>query len=394
MRIVLRKFSLTLAVALMLAISLAACSRPAVQSTQANDSFAEEAIDAPSAAQTALDQEIDRKIASMTLEQKVAQLFIVQPGTLDEIGEEGVDAIGQYPVGGFLFMGGNVEDPNQIQSALSAAKQRSRDAIDLPIFLCVDEEGGSVTRIADDPDFGIADVGDMQAIGATGDANVARDAARYIGSYLADLGFNVDFAPVADLASGNDSMAARSFGTDVNLTSSMVRAQVEGFTQTGMLCAVKHFPGIGGIEEDSHTASIFNHQTIDEIRATSLKPFAASIEAGAPFVMVGHLSTPEAAGNDTPASVSKTWLTDILRDEMGFEGIIITDSLGMAAVYERYSQHDLGALALQAGADMLLKPDDFLGMYQGVLEAIARGDLTEKRIDESVERVLRAKYSL
>ena len=387
-------------VALSLALTLVGCSNPAGQSSQAKDEFASSAADAiePSdgsiAAKSAIDAEIERKMASMTLEQKVAQLFIVQPGTLDEIGEEGVDAIGDYPVGGFLYMDGNVEGPEQIRAALAEAQQRSHDAIGLPMFLCVDEEGGTVARVAGNPDFGIEDVGDMQAIGAAGDVGAARDAACYIGSYLADLGFNVDFAPVADLAEGNDSMAARSFGTDPDVTSDMVKAQVEGFAQAGMLCALKHFPGIGGIEEDSHDTGIFSDLTADGFRETALKPFAAGIQAKAPFVMAGHLSTPAATGDDVPSSVSRAWLTGVLRDDMGFDGIVVTDSLGMAAVYERYSQYELGVLALQAGADMLLNPADFLDMRQGILDAVARGDLTEDRIDESVERILRVKYSL
>lgn len=341
----------------------------------------------------AFEGKIETKLASMTLEEKVAQLFVVQPGTIDELCEDGVDPLTKYPVGGFLYMGYHIDNPDQTRAMLADAKQRSLDITGIPAFLCVDEEGGTVARVAGNPAFGIDDVGDMQAIGETGDVSAARNAAEYIGSYLADLGFNVDFAPVADLADGGDSMAWRSFGTNVDLTSDMVKAQVEGFTQTGMLCSVKHFPGIGGIEEDSHETGIFNHHTLDELRATTLKPFAAGIEAGAPFVMVGHLSTPEATGDDTPASLSRKWLTDVLREEMGFEGITITDSLGMGAVYDRYSQSEVGVLAILAGADMLLNPPDFEAMYQGILDAVESGDLPEDRIDESVRRILRVKYS-
>ena len=332
---------------------------------------------------------VERKIASMTLEQKVAQLFIVTPGALGE--SEDADPMTECPVGGFLYFGNDVEDPDQVRDMLAQAQRRSQDAIGLPAFLCVDEEGGTVARVAGNPDMGVSDVGNMQEIGWSGDVAAAGDAAVYIGSYLSDLGFNVDFAPVADLADGDDSMALRSFGADVTLTSDMVKAQVEGFLQTGVLCAPKHFPGIGGIEEDSHDTSIYSRLSLDEFRSGPLRPFAAGIAAGAPFVMVGHLSTPEATGDDTPASLSRAWLTDVLRGEMGFEGVIVTDSLGMAAVYERYSQYELGALCLEAGADMLLKPADFLEMRQGVLDAVARGELSEERIDESLARVLRAK---
>lgn len=341
----------------------------------------------------ALESKIERTLASMTLAQKVAQLFVVQPESLDDLGEDGIDPLTAYPVGGFLYMGGHLEDPGQTRAMLADTQQRSLDAIGLPVFLCVDEEGGTVARVAGNPAFGVGNVGDMQAIGASGDTAAAYDAALYIGSYLVDLGFNVDFAPVADLADGDDSMAWRSFGTNADSTAEMVSAQVEGFTQAGILCAVKHYPGIGGIAEDSHNSSIFSHLSADEFRSTALKPFASGIDAGATFVMAGHLSTPEATGDDVPASLSRTWLTDVLRGELKFDGLAITDSLGMGAVYDRYPQSEVGALAIDAGADMLLNPPDFLAMYQGILDAVARGELSESRIDESVRRILRVKIT-
>lgn len=353
----------------------------------------EGAIVADLAARISLESEIEGKLASMTLQQKVAQLFVVRPDALDGLCADGVDPLTEYPVGGFLYMGGHLDDPNQTRAMLSDAQQRAQDIIGIPVFLCVDEEGGTVARVAGNPAFGVDNVGDMQAIGSTGDTAAAYDAALYVGSYLSDLGFNVDFAPVGDLAEGNDSMAWRSFGTDADVTAEMVKAQVEGFTQAGVLCAVKHFPGIGGIEEDSHNTSIYSHLTADEFRATALKPFASGIDADVAFVMVGHLSTPEATGDDVPASLSRTWLVDVLRNELKFKGIAITDSLGMGAVYDRYSQSDLGALSIGAGTDMLLNSPDFPAMYQGVLDAVARGDLSEDRIDESVRRILRVKLS-
>ncbi len=340
------------------------------------------------------DEGIRRKIASMTLEQKVAQLFIVRPGVMDDLTDEDIDPLIQYPMCGFLYMSNDLESPSKTRGALAYTQQRSLEAIGIPVFLCVDEEGGTVSRVADNEAFGVANVGDMAAIGATGDVEAARNAASTIAAYLIDLGFNVDFAPVADLASGDDSMALRSFGNDPNLASSMVAAQVESYLGSGILCSVKHFPGIGGIEEDSHEVSIFSHLSMDEFKASALLPFKAGIDAGAPFVMIGHLSTPEATGDDTPASLSRAWITDVLRNEMGYSGVVITDSLGMGAVCERYSQYNLGALCLEAGADVLLNPADFSAMYHGVLDAAERGELSEARIDESLARVLRVKQRL
>lgn len=340
------------------------------------------------------DAAIQQKIDSMTLEQKVAQLFIVSTGSLYDLDDGNGDPLARYQVGGILLNGSDLDDPEQTRTMLADFQERSLANSGLPLFLCVDEEGGTVVRVSDNPAFGVDNVGDMAAIGATGDAQAAGDAARYIGTYLADLGFNVDFAPVADLAGGDDFMALRSFGTDADLVAGMVTAQVQAFRDAGVLCSVKHFPGIGGIKEDSHDESIFNHQSMDELHAGALVPFKAGIEAGAPFVMIGHLSTPEATGDDMPASLSSAWMVDVLRDELGFEGVAITDSLGMGAVESRCSQAELGALCLKAGADVLLNPEEFPAMYQGVLDAVARGELSEDRIDEALGRVLLAKAAL
>lgn len=391
---------------LIMTLALALCCIVGCSSTQAPSETSSESSQSESFAEVgdsytngyfstiAMTGEVAKTISSMTLEQKVAQLFIVEPSVLDDLGGDDGDPMQRYPVGGLLFPAYYMESPDQTRAMLSEMQQRSQDAVGVPLFLCIDEEGGTVLRVASNPAFGVYDVGDMAAIGATGDVEAAGNAASYIGSYLHDLGFNVDLAPVADLSNGEDWMAWRSFGSDADLTSRMVAAQVEGFLNEGVLCSVKHFPGIGGIDEDSHEGRIYSHLSMNEFREGPLKPFAAGIEAGAPFVMVGHLSTPEATGDDVPASLSPAWTVDMLRGEMGFKGIVIVDSLGMGAVYDRYSQYDLGALCLEGGADMLLNPADFPQMYQGVLDAVERGELSEARINEALAHVLLEKSKL
>ena len=266
----------------------------------------------------------------------------------------------------------------------------------LPLFMGVDEEGGTVSRIGGNPGFGIANVGDMADIGATGDPAQAEATALTIGTYLHDLGFNVDFAPDADICGdpATDVMALRSFGTDHALVGSMVAAQVEGFSEAGVLCAAKHFPGIGGVVGDSHEGTILSNKTLDELRAFELVPFKAAIEAGVPLVMVGHLSTPNATGDNTPASINPAIVTDVLRNELGYQGLIITDSMGMGALEAYCTPDQAGVAALQAGVDLVLMPADLHAAYQGVLDAVANGTLTEARIDESVTRIVKTKLSL
>lgn len=173
----------------------------------------------------------------------------------------------------------------------------------------------------------------------------------------------------------------------------MVKAQVEGFLSSDMLCAAKHFPGIGGAEGDSHDTSIYSSKTVDEMAQEELLPFQAAMEADVPFIMVGHLSTPQATGNDLPASVSSAIVTDLLRGRLGYDGIVITDSLAMGAVNERYAPSEAADAALEAGVDMVLMPADLASAYQGVLDAVASGRLSEERIDDSLERIVRTKLA-
>lgn len=340
-------------------------------------------------------------VSGMTAEQKAAQLFVVTPEAITGVDtatlatEATRDALEAYPVGGLVYFQKNLVDAEQTRSMLEGTQTYAREVSGIPIFLCVDEEGGTVSRVGGNPGFGVANVGDMRGIGATGDAALARSTAADIGSYLRDLGFNVDFAPDADIANNpaSDTMALRSFGSTAAEVSPMVKAQVEGFLSVDMLCAAKHFPGIGGAEGDSHEGSIYSSKTVDEMAREELLPFQAAMEAGVPFVMVGHLSTPQATGDDLPASVSPAIVDDLLRGRLGYDGVVITDSLSMGAVSERYAPYDVAVAALEAGVDMVLMPADFPAAYQGVLDAMASGRLPEDRIDESLERIVRAKLA-
>ena len=395
-----------------LALALGACSAPDAvrQETGERDDAGTvsdrvpEAQDEPqegegSEGSEGLASEVDRIVSSMTLEQKVAQLFVVRPeaitgvGTAVAAGEATRQALLDMPVGGIVYFAANLVDADQTREMLRNTAAYSEEAIGLPVFLCVDEEGGTVSRVGGNPGFSVDNVGNMCDVGATGDADYAREVAEHIGTYLSYLGFNVDFAPDADIANNPESetMRLRSFGASADVVSLMVGAQVEGFANTGVLCSAKHFPGIGGAMGDSHDGRIYSEKTLDEIRAEELEPFRAAIRADVPFVMVGHLSVPSVTGDDDPATVSREIVTDLLRDELGYQGIIITDSMAMGAALESLSLDRLGVAPLLAGVDMVLMPEDLQAAYQGVLDAVSTGELTEGRIDESVSRVVRTK---
>ena len=352
--------------------------------------------DAAAAARAAADE----RIGAMTLEQKVAQLFIVTPEALVEgvsqvtqAGDMTRDGVAAHPVGGIVYFAQNLLDPEQTTTMLANVKQFYADAGNVAPFIAVDEEGGTVVRVADNEAFGAQDVGDASALGSAGDTEAAKRAAEQIADYLMPLGFNLDFAPVADVVDPlrSDTMGLRSFSSDAAVAADMVRAEVEGFRDKKMLCCAKHFPGIGAAAGDSHEGAITIEATNEELETVDLVPFRAAIEAGVPMIMVGHVSLPNIVGDSTPAPLSSAVVQGMLRDSLGYTGIIVTDSLSMGAITDYYTPAEAAVAALKAGCDIPLMPERLDEAYQGVLSAVQVGELTEERLDESLTRILTAK---
>ena len=340
------------------------------------------------------------RVEAMTLEQKVAQLFVVAPEALVEgvsqvtqAGDATHEGVRTWPVGGIVYFASNLVDPDQATAMLANVRQFYADDGNVAPFLAVDEEGGTVVRVADNKAFGVQDVGDASALGAAGDEAAAKGAAEQIASYLKPLGFNLDFAPVCDVVDPlrSDTMGLRSFSSDANVCAAMVKAEVRGFLEAGMLCCAKHFPGIGSAPGDSHSGAITVEKSAEELAAVDFVPFKAAIEAGVPMIMVGHVDLPSIVEGAAPASLSSAVAQGMLRDTLGFTGIIVTDSLAMGAITDRYSAAEAAVAALAAGCDIPLMPENFREAYQGVLDAVAAGELTEERIDDSVTRILKVK---
>ena len=354
----------------------------------------------PEAAAVAARAAVDERIGAMTLEQKVAQLFIVTPEALVEgvsqvtqAGDMTREGVTAHPVGGIVYFAQNLLDPEQTTTMLANVKQFYADAGNVAPFIAVDEEGGTVVRVADNEAFGAQDVGDASALGSAGDTEAAKRAAEQIADYLMPLGFNLDFAPVADAVDPlrSDTMGLRSFSSDAAVAADMVRAEVEGFRDKKMLCCAKHFPGIGAAAGDSHEGAITIEATNEELETVDLVPFRAAIEAGVPMIMVGHVSLPNIVGDSTPAPLSSAVVQGMLRDSLGYTGIIVTDSLSMGAITDYYTPAEAAVAALKAGCDIPLMPERLDEAYQGVLSAVQVGELTEERLDESLTRILTAK---
>lgn len=346
---------------------------------------------------------IERTLAAMTTEQKVAQLFFVTPerltgyDTVTSAGPVTQAALASYPVGGICYFGQNITGADQLRTMLSSTSAMTRQAgAGIPAFLAVDEEGGpEVARVANSGFFDVERFPSMATVGASGDASEAATVGSTIGTYLLDIGFNVDFAPDADVLTNPDSpiVRYRSFSSDPNVCADMVSAEVAAMLATGCQPCVKHFPGHGDTATDTHEGPATTNRTLDDLESCEFLPFEAGIAAGVPFVMVGHISTPTATGDDLPASLSSTMMTDILRGDLGFDGVIISDSFGMGAITLSHSSADAAVSFFQAGGDMCLMPEDFSAAYQGVLDAVNAGTLSMDRVNESVLRILAVKES-
>ena len=360
-----------------------------------------------------LDLQIKEILFSMTLEQKVAQIFFVAPESLVdsdpvvETDEAFAAALEEYPVGGVVYFAKNLVDTQQTAQMLADVQQYYESTQGLSLFLAVDEEGGRVRRIGKNECFGVETVEAMGTLAKKEDTEVIFEAADTIGSYLKVLGFNVDFAPDADVItnSKNTVIGDRSFGTDPKLVSDMAGRFSDGLHNNGILSCYKHFPGHGGTVEDSHTGAAYTYKTKEELLAKELIPFINAEENGVDFVMVAHICVPEVSKEesvptlpgveqeikDIPATFSKILVTDILRNEMGYQGIIITDSLSMGAIIDYYDENEAAVYAFLAGCDMLLMPKNFHGAYEAVLSAVKEGRITEERLDESVYRIIKKK---
>ena len=345
---------------------------------------------------------IQRVLESMTLEEKVNQLFMITPealtgvGTVIQAGDGTREALEEHPVGGLIYFAQNLKDPDQTRTMLENTQEYASARSGFPIFLSVDEEGGQVARVGSNPAFGVPEIGNMSEVGAGGDTQEAYETGSTIGAYLKDLGFNMDAAPDADVLTNpaNEVVKYRSFGSDPELVSRMAAAELKGLNDQGIIGMYKHFPGHGGTTADSHEGYVYVEENLEELKSGALVPFQDGADNGLRVIMVSHIACPEVTGDNTPATLSRQLVTDLLREDMGFDGLVITDALNMGAITEQYSSGEAAVAALNAGVDMLLMPADFQAAYDGVMAALENGELTEERIDESVRRILEIKLGM
>jgi beta-N-acetylhexosaminidase len=351
-----------------------------------------------------------RRLAAMTLEEKVGQLFVTyvygqradttEPADVSRnrawLGvDNGRAAVERYHLGGVIYFGwsDNLADPVQtarLSNGLQAAALAQPAGV--PLLISTDQEHGIVTRLGPP----VTQFPGSMALGAAARPADARQAARIAGAELRAVGINQNYAPVADVNvnPANPVIGVRSFSGDPQLAAELTAAQVTGY-QSGaapVVATAKHFPGHGDTDVDSHTALPVITHTEEEWRRIDAPPFRRAIDAGAGSIMTAHITFPELDPSGDPATLSEPIMTGLLRGELGYDGVVVTDSLSMAGVRATYPDAEVPVRALRAGVDMLLMPPDLDLAYHAVLDAVTAGELTEERIDASVRRILTLKH--
>lgn len=289
------------------------------------------------------------------------------------------------PVGGVIFMSEDVHTAEQVREDIAALQKNSP----IPLWFGVDEEGGRVSRLSKLEGFPT-----LPAQADFEPDRIIRIAYSELGKALADLGFNVNFAPVADVLTNpkNKVIGDRAFSDNPKTAASYVRAAIAGMREQGVMAVPKHFPGHGDTAGDSHNGAVSSNVDLDRLREVEFVPFQEAIKAGVKAIMVGHIALPEVTGSDIPTTLNKEIVTGLLREELGFQGVIFTDALDMDAITDNYKPGEAAVLALQAGCDVLLMPRDLVGAQAGIIDAVLSERLDESVLDEALTRQFAAKW--
>lgn len=332
-----------------------------------------------------IDEKVDQIVESMSQTEKLGQMVMIGiQGT--KVDDDSLYMLNQYHMGGVILFDRNMESPEQVKQLTSDLQAQSNEKV--PLFIGIDEEGGDVVRMAEK----LTPPPSQKEIGATGDIEQAKIWAIKTTKSLKDMGINVNFAPVADVGS-NDK---RSYSTDTNTVIDFVRAATKGYQQENIIYSLKHFPGIGKGRVDSHVDSSSIDVTKEILMAEDIIPFKTIIDESDPndyFILVSHLKYP-ALDEEYPASLSSKIMTDLLRNELGYKGIIITDDMEMGAVANHNDFRSIGVNAVKAGADIVLVCHEYehqQEVYLGLLDAVNNGEISQERIDESIKRIIKVK---
>ena len=352
--------------------------------------------------------EVEAMLKKMTLREKVGQMFFVRVESLDpsiewttyddlanlknqEITMKMRKVNHDYPVGGIILYAWNIEDETQLASIIKQVRSLNGSPL-----LCIDEEGGRVSRIANNPNFHVKKYESMAAIGATGDPKNAYECGNTIGTYLKRYDFDIDFAPVADVNTNPDNIiiGPRAFSDDPAVAAPMVTNYLQGLKDAGITGCIKHFPGHGDTTNDTHSGYVQSLKTWDEMNQCEMVTFRAGIQWGCQLIMTAHIAVPNVTGTNIPSTLSPVVLQDKLRGELGYQNIIITDGMEMGAITKHYTSGEAAVGSIKAGVDIVLGPRNFTEAFDAVIAAVNNGTLTEERINQSVRRILTLRLAM
>lgn len=333
----------------------------------------------------------------MSLKNKIGQLFMVSIYSLDSSGNKNQTTMTEamkknlkkYPVGGIILFSKNINTPKQTKKLIEGFQSASY----VPMFAAVDEEGGSVSRVASNEKMGMTQYPDALEIGQTYTDKQLAAMGQTQSKELKSLGFNMNFAPVADILSNeqNTEIGNRSFGSDKKKVSKIVSTLVKNMQKQQISATLKHFPGSGEAWGDTHRGSAETKQSIKQLRSNEFLPFESGIDAGVDAVMVSHLMLSNVTEEKEPSSLSYRVITEILKKELNYDGMVITDAMNMKAITNNYSAGEAAVKAIQAGADIVLMPENLGKAYKAVKKAVKDGTIKESQIDKAVERIIYTK---
>ncbi|QEN03484.1 glycoside hydrolase [Thiospirochaeta perfilievii] len=328
-------------------------------------------------------------LEQMSLEERVGQLFIIQIRGYTRVDSQLKAFIQKYKPGGIILFSNNIENNEQVSTLIKDLQSINS----LPMFIAVDEEGGIVSRLGKEKNVDVTHLPPALTIGNKNNPRLAYVEGKILGRELTALGFNMDMAPVADVNTNpqNPVIGNRTYSANQHIAGEMVVNVIKGMREEGLISVIKHFPGHGDTKTDSHLGAVVSPHNIDRLNQIEFVPFKRGIDSGVDVIMTAHIIMPGISNLPLPSTLNPEILTGILRNELGFNGLIMTDALDMGAITDNFSTKEAVTLGIEAGVDLLLIPANQKIGIESLIESVKNGEISEDRVNESALRILRLK---